>query len=72
MPTKYPRGCDLSRVPKAADIPAIDLKTILAVDTSNSFLRTLRVQQGLLQIETLPVDLRGIVPSLPTAKEEIK
>jgi hypothetical protein len=69
MPNKYSRGCDLSRVPKAADVPAADLKTLLAVDSSNPFLRTLRIQQGLLKAEALPVDLRGIVPSLPTNAE---
>ena len=69
---KYARGCDLSRVPKAADVPAIDLKTILAVDTSNPFLRTLRIQQGFLTTAALPADLQAIVPSVAPVKAELK
>jgi hypothetical protein len=72
MPTKYPRGCDLSRVPKASDVPKLDLKTVLAVDSSNPFLRQLRIQQGLLDVTKLPVDLQTVVPSLPTIKAEPK
>ena len=68
MSNKYARGGDLSKVPKAADVPAADLKTLLAADSSNPFLRALRIQQGFLKVDSLPVDLRGRVPTLPTEK----
>jgi hypothetical protein len=60
--SRYAKGGDLSKVTKAADVPAIDLKRVLAVDTSNPFLRALRIQQGFLNAEMLPADLRTIAP----------
>jgi hypothetical protein len=59
MPENYPKGCDLSRVPKATDGPPTDVNTLLGVDSSNPFLRALRIQQGFLKIEDLPEELRG-------------
>lgn len=69
---KYPRGCNLALVPKATEVPPLDLKTILSVDTSNPFLRMLRIQQGYLTVTSLPVELRTVVASLPTIVEEKK
>ena len=68
MPSKYAKGCDLSKISKAADVPPADLKTLLALDSSNPFLRQLRIQQGFLKIDSLPVDLRAIVPTLPAER----
>ena len=72
MAVKYPRGCDLSKVPKVTDLPKIDLSTILGVDTSNPMLRQLRIQQGLLKAETLPADLREVVLPPLTVQGDIK
>ncbi len=60
----HARGCDLSKVPKAADVAPVDLKVILGVDSSNSFLRALRIQQGFLKAVDLPVELRTKVPPM--------
>jgi len=60
--SRYAKGADLSKVSKAAEIPAIDLTKLLAVDSSNPFIRALRIQQGFLKAEVLPADLRAIVP----------
>ncbi|MFZ2067352.1 MAG: hypothetical protein WAV27_15345 [Xanthobacteraceae bacterium] len=67
--SKYAKGGDLSKVSKATDTPAVDLKMLLAVDSSNPFIRTLRIQQGFLKAEVLPSDLRGIVPRLPSEEK---
>ena len=67
--SRYAKGCDLSKVTKAADLAAVDLKQILAVDSSNPFLRALRIQQGFLNAETLPADLRTIVPRQATEEK---
>lgn len=56
-PTRYARGGDLSKVPKATDVPAADLSKILGVDSSNPFLRQLRIQQGLLKATDLQPEL---------------
>ncbi len=69
MASKYAKGCDLSKVAKAAEVPPADLKTLLAVDSSNPFLRTLRIQQGFLKADALPADLRTIVPRLSTEED---
>jgi len=58
----FARGCDLSAVPLAADVAPADLKAILGVDTSNPYLRNLRIEQGFLKRETLPDGLRNLVP----------
>jgi hypothetical protein len=73
----YARGCDLSRVPLAANTPPADLKAILGVDSSNPFLRKLRMQQGFLDPAKLPPDLLKIVPimgihELPPTKGDLK
>lgn len=60
--SRYAKGCDLSKVSKATEVPAVDMKTLLAIDSSNPFIRALRIQQGFLKAETLPADLRAIVP----------
>jgi hypothetical protein len=64
MPSKFRRalGCDLTKVPKAADTPKVDFKKILSVDSSNPFLRQLRIQQGFLVAQHLPAELRAKVP----------
>jgi hypothetical protein len=65
----YAKGCDLSKVSKATDVPAVDLKTLLAVDSSNPFIRTLRIQQGFLKATALPADLQSIVPRQSTEEK---
>jgi len=70
MPSKYAKGCDLSKVPKAADVQPADLKALLAVDSSNPSLRALRIQQGFLTAASLPVDLRLVVPRLPIEEKK--
>jgi hypothetical protein len=67
--SRYAKGCDLSKVTKAAEVPAVDLKQVLAVDSSNPFLRALRIQQGFLNAETLPADLRTIAPRQTTEEK---
>jgi hypothetical protein len=71
MSKRYPKGCDLSRIPKATDAPPTDVKTLSGVDSSNPFLRALRIQQGFLKPEDLPVELRdGKVPHPQHPKKE--
>lgn len=77
MPSKFKRalGCDLTKVPKATDTPKVDFKTILSVDSSNPFLRQLRIQQGFLVAKNLPADLNTMLPPPEfdvAAKGEIK
>ncbi len=72
MATRYPRGCDLSQVPKAADIAKVDLSTILGVDSSNPMLRQLRIQQGFLKAETLPTELRDVALPPLAGKGDVK
>jgi hypothetical protein len=67
--SRYAKGCTLSAIPKATDVPAVDLTKILAIDSSNPFIRALRIQQGFLKAETLPPDLRTIVPRQPTEEK---
>ena len=63
MPTapRYARGADLTKVPKAADTPPADLAKILSVDSSNPNLRAIRIQNGYLRLEDLPLELRSRV-----------
>jgi hypothetical protein len=63
--SRYQKGCDLSKVAKATEVPAIDLKKVLDVDSSNPFLRALRIQQGFLSVEKLPAALRTVAPRRP-------
>lgn len=67
--SRYAKGCKLSEIPKATEVPAVDLTKILAVDSSNPFIRALRIQQGFLKAETLPTDLRAIVPRQPSEEK---
>ena len=60
--TRFPRGGDLTKVPKAADTPPADLAKILSIDSSNPNLRSIRIQNGYLRLENLPVELRSRVP----------
>jgi hypothetical protein len=60
--SRYAKGGDLSKVSKATELPAIDVKSLLSVDSSNPFIRSLRIQQGFLKAEALPAELRAIVP----------
>jgi hypothetical protein len=63
--TVYSRGGDLSNVPKAADIPPANLELILAVDSSNPFLRQLRIQEGLLKSSDVAPETLARVPLTP-------
>jgi len=58
---RYARGGDLTKIPKAADTPPADLFKILNVDTSNPYLRAIRIQRGFLRLEDLPLELRSRV-----------
>ena len=58
----YARGADLSRIPKAADIPSTDLKQVLGVDSANPFLRALRIERGVLNAAELPRELSQAAP----------
>jgi hypothetical protein len=64
MPTspRYARGCDLTKVPKSADTPPVDLNKVLNVVSANPFLREIRIQNGHLRLEDVPVELRAHVP----------
>jgi hypothetical protein len=63
--TIYSRGGDLSKVPKAADTPPANLEQILGVDSSNPFLRRLRIQEGLLRSSDVPPEVLARVPLTP-------
>jgi C1A family cysteine protease len=70
LPT-HPLGGDLTKVQKAADVPRVDVKTLLATDTSNSFLRQVRIGNGLLKATSLQPEMvqRMTAPaSSPTAE----
>jgi hypothetical protein len=60
-PPFHARGADLSRIPKAADMPSTDLKKVLGVDSANPFLRALRIERGLEAVD-LP---REMTPAAP-------
>jgi hypothetical protein len=64
MPTspRYARGCDLTKIAKSADTPPVDLNKVLNVDSSNPYLRAIRIQNGHLRLEDVPVELRARVP----------
>lgn len=64
VPT-HPLGCDLTKVPKVTDVPRVDVKALLSVDTSNSFLQQVRVNNGLLKATTL----HPVLPARPNAAE---
>lgn len=63
--TRYSRGGDLSKVPKAADTPPTNLEQILGVDSSNPFLRQLRIQEELLKSSDVPPETLARVPLTP-------
>ena len=50
---QYTHGCDLTKVPLAKDAPQTDISVFLKQDTSNPFLRQLRVDNKYLQPLTL-------------------
>lgn len=54
---KYARGADLSKVPLASNVAPVDLSTILNVDSSNPFLRALRIREGFLRTGDLPPEI---------------
>ena len=60
---RYARGCDLTKIPTAAATPPADLDKILNVDSSNPYLRAIRIQNGHLSLDRVPVALRGRVPT---------
>src|ERR1700685_810521 len=53
----HPLGCDLTKVPKVTDVPRVDVNSLLSTDTANSFLRQVRVNNGLLKASTLQPEL---------------
>ena len=53
----HPTGADLFKVPKVTQVPRIDIKPYLSADTSNPFLRRLRIAQGHLRSASLPEEL---------------
>jgi hypothetical protein len=65
MPTsrRYARGCDLTKIPKAADMRPADLNKILNVDSANPYLRAIRIQNGYLRLEDVPPELRTQLPT---------
>jgi hypothetical protein len=75
-PPPHARGADLSLIPKAADVPAADLKKLLGVDSANPFLRALRIERGFLKASDLPRELSRAVPldsaALAKLREEEK
>jgi Papain family cysteine protease len=50
-------GCDLHKVPKATEVSRIDIKPFLSSDTSNPFLRKLRLGRGFLKTEAIAKEL---------------
>ncbi len=62
-PPRYARGCDLTKVPKAADTPPADLNKILNVDSANPYLCAIRIQNGHLRLEDVPAELRAHIPT---------
>jgi hypothetical protein len=69
---QYSRGGDLSKIPTAAETPPANLAGILAVDTSNPFLRQLRVQQGLLKPAEVAPELLARVPITPEVLQTLQ
>jgi hypothetical protein len=59
----FARGCDLSEVPLASDVPEVDLKAVLGVDSANPLLRAARIEAGLLDERQLPAEVADRVPS---------
>jgi hypothetical protein len=54
----YATGGDLTKAIKATSVPRINVTPYFQMDTSNPYLRQIRVNQGFLRLEDLPVDLR--------------
>jgi C1A family cysteine protease len=60
IPT-HPTGGDLSQFTPVSSVPRIDIKPYISTVTSNPFLRQLRINNGLLNITSLPVELRNTI-----------
>jgi hypothetical protein len=69
---KYARGADLSKVPLASDVAPVDLTTILNVDSSNPFLRALRIREGFLRFGDLPPEITARASSALRMEEGAK
>lgn len=67
---RYSRGGNLEHVPVASETPPANLEQILALDTSNPFLRQLRIQQGLLRApDVAPENLARVPTPSQTPKD---
>jgi len=53
----HPMGADLSKVQKATEVPRVDVRALLGIDTSNALLRQVRINNGLLPAATLAPEL---------------
>ena len=49
----HPTGADLTKVPKVSEVQRVDIGALLSLDTANSFLRQIRVNNGFLKSTTL-------------------
>jgi hypothetical protein len=59
---QHATGCDLTKAPKNADIAPVNISQDLSGDTSNPFLRHLRILNGTLKTDSLRPELRSVVP----------
>lgn len=59
---RFGLGCDLTEVPLASEVPKLDLKKVLGVDTANPLLRAARIEEGLLEARRVPRELRERTP----------
>ena len=50
------------RFSESADTPPVDLDKVLNVVSANPFLRAIRIQNGHLRLEDVPIELRAHVP----------
>ena len=55
-------GCDLSKVPRIAEVPRVDISVYLGSETSNPFLRQLRINSGFLKTNTLVPEIMERIP----------
>jgi Papain family cysteine protease len=58
QPPRFPTGGDLTKAQKVQDVPRIDIKPFLAVQTSNPFLLKLRRDGGFLK-GAIPVEIES-------------
>ncbi len=55
-------GGDLAEARRATDVPPVDIDQLLGTETSNPFLRRIRIERGYLRIEENDSDAVGKVP----------